>query len=314
MPSPIRTIPRSRARRAFTLIEMMVAMAVFVLLMTLLLTSLDQTTRVIRQSTSKIEAFQNARSAFDTMGQTLSQAALATYWDYQYDPQGNPLRYRRMSNLHFLTGAGLKGVSQAILFQAPAGYSALPASYAGLSGLLNTCGFYVDYNNDSSWKPSFAGSRYRYRLMQVLQPAESNRIYKDANWYLTAPSFPVAENIIALIVRPMLPDAAGQPDIPRYDYDSRLNSDQDPQPVTAHQLPPVVQLTMVAIDEASAARQDTDSSTQPEVITTALSGLFSNPTRYDDDLASLEQRLSRTGINFRIFSMEVFLRESRWSL
>jgi uncharacterized protein (TIGR02599 family) len=84
------------------------------------------------------------------------------------------------------------------------------------------------------------------------------------------------------------------------------------QPDTANQLPPTIQLTLVAIDETSAVRFCT-SSTEPTQISGAFSGLFSTSsvTQFDADLDALTQRLTANGVNFRVFTTIVPMRESK---
>ncbi len=110
--------------------------------------------------------------------------------------------------------------------------------------------------------------------MEFLQPAEDLAIYKlpadgsaaeYSRWFTNflppnvavtqAPVRVLAENIIALIVLPELSphdaDAATNPLAPQYRYDSRAGNITDR---TKHQLPPLLRVVMVAIDEPSAAR------------------------------------------------------------
>ena len=77
--SPI-TAPRlsggGRAGRAagFTLVELLVASAVFMLILVLVLSITSQTSQVWKRSAAKIEAFQGARAAYETITTRLRQA------------------------------------------------------------------------------------------------------------------------------------------------------------------------------------------------------------------------------------------------
>ena len=153
--------------------------------------------------------------------------------------------------------------------------------------------------------------------MQQLVPTEDNDIYKDPSvndWFssYTDQVYPVADNIIALVVRPLDPESLPQDLTTDYRYDSREGAEANPQPVTANQLPPLIQLTMVAIDEATAMRLTPDNS-PPSAITAALSGKFVDPSRYDTDLASLEDALIADNIHYRVFTSTLPLRESKWT-
>jgi len=76
---------------------------------------------------------------------------------------------------------------------------------------------------------------------------------------------------------------------------------------------------MVAIDEASAIRLGSGSTSAPAVIESALSAngnsgkLFTNVNYYDSDLLNLETALGAAHINYQVLSTSVTLRESKWS-
>jgi uncharacterized protein (TIGR02599 family) len=84
-------------------------------------------------------------------------------------------------------------------------------------------------------------------------------------------------------------------------------------------LPQILQITLVAIDAASATRLDTGSATPPPVIENALkggtSGLFKTATaaQYAADLASLESALAAAKIHYQVLTTSITLRESKWS-
>ena len=238
---------QNRPRKGFTILEMLVATTVLVLLLTLMLGVLNQTTSTIRQSTAQADAFTAARSAFDLVTRHLAQAILNPYWDY--DSPTSPTRYLRQSDLHFVVRQNTQDPSygQEIFFQAPDGFSLAP-SYQSASGLLNACGYRVVYGNDDGFRATSSTTpRWRYRLMQSLQPAESLQVFDDKTisnpaWIQSAltTELPVAENIIAMIVWPRLSagdDPSGTSLSSDYQYNSRENATAKPQPSTAHQPP-----------------------------------------------------------------------------
>lgn len=320
----------------FTILEMLVASAVFMLLMGILLTTVAQTGSVTQRAGDKISAFQGARAAFDLLTATLSQATLNTYWDF-YDSSGKsasdpayngiPKRYGRQSELHFLVGnagvapfPGTVNTGQAVFFQAALGQSAAVES-RGLQELLNVCGYYIQYADVKSLPSTFPGTStagYRYQLMQEIEPSEDLSVYATAAgnaWVKSSSPVPVAENVIYLAIWPRrspLDDAAGDALTSDYSYDSRDDADADPQPPTAHQMPPVVQVTMVVMDEASASHLCTGSS-PPQKVTDAFSGLFgtSETAQHEEDLKVMEARLGAAGINHRAFTAMIPIRESR---
>jgi uncharacterized protein (TIGR02599 family) len=118
---------------------------------------------------------------------------------------------------------------------------------------------------------------------------------------------------------------------PDYIYDSWrvLDGKTEPDPnrsgifldnrVRDNLLPPIVQVTMVAIDEASASRLALNMSGKPDWLNKP-SSLFQRANTEDtvlQDIAELEKRLrgynSAGRIAYRIFSTDVVIRGSKWS-
>lgn len=314
-----------RLVRAFTLLEAMVSAAVFALILSMLLGVISQTSSVTKSASNKISAFQGARAAFDLMARNVSQATLNAYWDYDQIP--SPTRYLRKSELHFLLGnagdppfPGTPGTGQAMFFQAPSGVTGDPASYGGLETLLNAMGYFVDYRDQDNLPAPFSPPApvYRFRLMQAVQPTENLNVYNNTTgtaWIadVAGSATPIADNVICLIIWPRRSpedDPDGLTLASNFAYDSRDNALNIPQPGTANQLPPTVQLTIVAMDETSAARF-CRSSSPPAEITSSMNGLFETAANYAADLVTLEGRLADNKINFRTFAVTVPIRESK---
>lgn len=327
---------RRKGRAGFTVLELLVAATVLLLLLGMLLSVTTNTTATVKKVSNTVEAFAAARAGFDLISQRLAQATLNTYWDY-YDASGarrtnanasgfRPANYGRASDLQFLvrqTTTPGTTAGQEVYFQTPEAFSD-NTNYQSTEGLLNVCGYFIRYGNDDSFRPAVVGSqRWRYRLMQALEPTEKLQVYKTAGsttWAdalssdFTSPYVrPVAENVIALIVWPRLSageDKVGNSLTTDYTYDSKAGNYQSK---TANQLPPTVQISFIAIDEASASRLDTHSSTPPAEITAALSGKFTNVSNYKNDLDAVAKALSTKRINYRILTTSVVLLESKWS-
>ncbi|MEI6071371.1 MAG: Verru_Chthon cassette protein C [Verrucomicrobiae bacterium] len=339
----------TRRAVAFTLVELLVSMAVLSLLLVVLASMATQISTAWRSTKGKIEQFRQARDAFEAMSRRVSQSTLNTYWDY-LDAGGNtrttnnsasfvPFRYARQSELRFISGPGLASIAggtdprptHSIFFLAPLGVVD-STDYGGLQNLLNTWGYYLEYADDSKLRPPFLTAsliplRSRFRLMELMQPSESMSIYNYTSgsstyngkeWFtdaLTIPPVPVhvlAENVIALVLLPKLTpqeDTTGTTLSPNYTYDSTVKR------ATAainskNQLPPVVQMTVVAIDEVSANRlTDGDNAD----IATKLGGLFTIASLYADDLATLEKYLVDKRINYRIFTTNISIKGAKWS-
>jgi uncharacterized protein (TIGR02599 family) len=175
--------------------------------------------------------------------------------------------------------------------------------------------------------------------MQSIQGTEYNGIYLDAEstipeggtgggfpatpWFssLGGTALPIADNIIALIIWPQSP-ASSIPVSTDYQYSSRqgfpLPASATPtEQIQAEQSPQMLQITLVAIDAASANRLCTGS-TPPPIIEKALmgsGGLFKTASTMQNaaDLTSLENALAAAHVNFQILNTTVTLRESKWS-
>ena len=166
---------KTRSEGGFSLPELLVAMTVLSVLLLMLTEVLTQVQKTWTYSEARISQFREARVAFDVISKNLAQAELNTYWDYDRDQTGRVIRYKRQSELHFVTGrADQLGLpsgssSHAVFFQAPLGFS---NDYRGLNALYNARGYYLLFGDDSLYRPSFVRGalRYRYRLMEYRPP------------------------------------------------------------------------------------------------------------------------------------------------
>ena len=312
--------PRRNLRGA-TILELLLGAAVLAMLLAMMLSVLAHASSIWQRASDSAEAFQSARLAFELMTRSIGQATLNTYLDY--DDPSNPSRYLRKSELAFACGPagtgsmpGTPGTGQAVFFQAPLSLTS-KSDHESLDGLLNTCGFFVSYTTNSAIPQHVkAGSNpRRYRLMQTLVPAEDNSIYKSKtgdSWFsaFTNNAYPLADNIVALVLSPQDP-ASSPPDLTgNYTYSTRDNT--VPQPDNAHQLPPAIKVTMVAIAETAANRLSSGDQ-EPAAISSSLTGKFSDPANYASDLAQLEKSLSGANITYRVFTSTVPIRESKWT-
>lgn len=321
------------ARRGFTMVEMLIAMAVFLILMAVLLSMIGQSGAILQRTQNEVGSYRAARFAFNLITRTLSQSRMNVYENY--DSVTAPTTYLRKSDLHFVidspsnvTPSVTFNQGNAVFFQAPLGQTQSASSYGGLPGLLNSVGYYVTYGKNPSLPFLLQGyDRNRFRLMQFLAPAENMTVYvTNANpkaWFqtplqATPPSYinVIADNVILLLFWPRLSideDAAGSELTSNYLYDSAYNATLIPQPPTANQQPPLVQVTLVAIDETFAARLP-NTAAPPSVITSALQGLFASSTQstYTSDLNQLEKNLTQAHIGYQVFNSMVQLRETKW--
>ncbi len=277
--------------------------------------------------------------------------------------------------------------------------------YRFLTGLMNVCGYYIQWGEDAR-VPAFLKAdfdsdkinrRYRYRLMEVAQPAETVSIYNNP-WYTKpkgktknfvaspnagasskpyllatdwvkvavgklAPTLgpktnyarPLADNIVAMIIVPKLPESdrdkpTGLDDLTRdFNYDSRsqkvYDAFQGDTPVNFKtlltdkhekrqyaQLPPIMQVTLVAIDEDSGAKLESSLS-EPKsgpdehwakglfktlTDVAAFNADLGDPANPTNDsllgrLSGLDRSLKMPKMNFRIFTTDVVMRSAKWT-
>lgn len=376
--------PQDKA--GFTLVELLVSMAILSLLLVMMGSMVSQTSSMWSSTRGKIEQFREARDGFEAMTRRISQATLNTYWDYE-DRYGNirtggtsgnlktfePYRYARQSELRFICGPSseLLGTdagdyfTHSIFFQAPLGVVGDTSGvYGGLQYLLNAWGYYIEYKDDSDSRPSFITRdripfKKRFRLMEFIQPSEfmslyqftsGSSAYSGYDWFVktgrstnelvvngaNTPSHVLADNIIALIILPKLSSndqASGNYTdaslSPGYFYSSAGKSASGSVMTTMadknlnpkNQLPPVVQVTMVAIDEASALRMTEADNNN---LQNRIERLFTLASAYEIDLKrdytrdvandpSLEAYLIQHKINYRIFTTNVSIKAAKWS-
>lgn len=367
---------RVSGARAFTVLEMLVACVVLAAIGLILVQITDHTAKTWRYTSSKSEQFQEARTAFETMTNRISQATLNTYWDY--DNAALPTRYERRSELRFISGPAAaptallgntrtaKRVTHCAFFHAPLGFvddtqSPTPEDRTrGLEGLLNIWGYFVELGDDSRLRPAVLSQenlsvplKTRFRLMEMMAPSSKlqtyrftsglgidsqpkGKTYTGRQWFQNiansaAPETHVlAENIVALILHPELSSqdkaeliktqgaSAGAELAENYLYDttvSRSNRFLN----SKDQLPPVMRVTMVAIDEASAQRLNLTGNSE-EIF--GLQEKFQRANMFRQDLhldplssedASLENKLVALKVNYRVFTTAVPIRAAKWS-
>jgi uncharacterized protein (TIGR02599 family) len=390
---------RSRpAKRGFTLIELLVSMTFLVILMLVVTQVVGIVQRTWVRSNSRVSQFREARTAFDVITRTLSQATLNTYWENEFDPLRNSLgeqikrarNYIRQSELQFISGPTtqvLQGAAgnaadypgHAVFFQAPLGITRLTvatnAQMANTENMVNLLcgrGYFVEWGDDQPYRPPFLNNlntvptRQRLRLMEYSPTAEMNRIY-DSNlrplvdrqnginngkrWFnegntaainsivqnqetvaTRAFTRPVAENILALVISPQMEttgNASSAPFAiaPQYLYDSTLvtnpgaTASSTNQQGTQHLLPPILKVTMIALDEKSGeflSRSEND--TMRGEVLTAVAGKFQNAAEFVSDLEGtpeqpgvLEALLLEKKLNYRVFTTTIALKQARWS-
>jgi len=384
--------------RGFTLVELLVSMTFLVILMLVMSQVVGLVQRSWVRSNSRVSQFREARTAFDLLTRTLSQATLNTYWDNEFDPlrtdaagqQVNRAKnYIRQSELQFISGPStlvLQGAAgkadsypgHAIFFQAPLGVTSLveaQGSQTNTENMVNLLcgrGYFVEWGDDKPYRPPFLNKlntvppRSRMRLMEYSPTAERNRIYDSAlrplvnsengtnngkRWYNEGPysvltsivqeketlltrafTRPVAENILTLVVSPQIEtigntSASPFSIAPQYLYDSTLKvnpgatvSQLNPQG-TQHLLPPILKVTMVALDEVSGEfLSRAENETMRKEVLTAAAGMFQSAANFAKEIEGQEGKLGdlptlllSKKLNYRVFTTTIALKQARWS-
>jgi len=332
-------------RSGFTLVELLAALVVVLLLATLVLSLTGRVFGLWRETTDAIGEWQAARSGFEAMCRRLSQATLNTTWAYFDGPGGSgnltttdPVSYGRYSELHFVSGPAAEllpevagAETQGIFFQAPLGRTR-HTDFQGMTHLLNVCGFFVQFGDDAVLRPDVAifrniPSKSRFRLMELVEPSENFGTYSatgvlNFDWFRRPVEMglarPLAENVVALFLLPRLSaldTASASALAPHFSYNSRQSRSYDAGSTkgnTLHQLPPLLQVVMVAIDERSAERLTRESGgTPPDFIFQGAA--FSDASQFEQDLARLARNLTDAGVKYRIFSSIIGVRGAKWS-
>lgn len=184
--------------------------------------------------------------------------------------------------------------------------------------------------------------RKRFRLMEFRQPTEKLSLYQlvtpksggtatkipwveDQNtqndlyeWFrsaLAVESQPVAENILAIFVQPVWPVPGKDMGVdisaaPNYVYDTRRHQWPDGTTLAErcrHQLPPMIRLTLVALDERDWAKLDAPGANAlaEQLRVVANNRVFTAASQYESDMTKLETELVNLKVGFRVFSTSV---------
>ncbi len=243
------------------------------------------------------------------------------------------------------TGSPLESPGHCVFFQAPLG---LAADGSSPGNLLNARGYGIVFSGDQDQRPPFLSGyeipvRRRYRLMEYRPAAEyqsvsaqGDTIYSHpSNWYkqdAATSTRVVADNILLLLLSPRVADQGTKATAtnpwwiaPNYHYNSLDVDNSTPglDPVTVqadgtalqgtqHLLPPLVQVTLVAIDEVSAARWSQKRGDNGVDVLRESRAHFTDASRYEQDLALLRLYLEQQKLNYRVFSSTVTLRNAAW--
>jgi uncharacterized protein (TIGR02599 family) len=369
------SVPICRRAAAFTLVEMLVSMAVLALLMAIIMDMINRTQTTVTRQQARAEEFKEARAALENISRSLSGAVINSYWAYGDASVSGKVNYTRQSDGHFVAGPAelLRGTAQnapghAMFFQGSDGRSTVAGSTSNVGepyNLISCMGYYVEHETDLETRPEFLKpqeflnpERKRFRLMELRVPPEENVLYSSAvnlngitsresgfQWFRgpfvkaktpTAYATPLADNILALILVPRYiavtyTGVSGEsgtgsnqentlsttkPALDYY-YDSRekqWGGTGEKARSTAHQLPPVVQITLIAAEERSYHALDVQlgPETLRDKVNEIFDNKFTNYNTYEADLAEVTEELTNMKLDHRVFTTNVSLRGSKW--
>lgn len=190
-----------RRRAGFTLVEMIVAMAVIASAMVVVVQAMARVQDTWSATNAKVREATDARAGFEALMRTIPRAVLNPRWVTDSNEESPSLL--RDSDLHFVCGPATDlitsttlTVGHAIFFQAPSGLyatddrtttSSSKAEYDTLPNMLNAWGYFVEFGEDPVQEPSFLSNsslgltqssrRYRFRLMEFRQPAHELELF-----------------------------------------------------------------------------------------------------------------------------------------
>lgn len=226
--------------------------------------------------------------------------------------------------------------------------AAPPTDFRNLTSALNAVGYYIEFSNENDPNlgklPAFitnAPAVWRYRLMELNQPSQNLGVYapgvvysSPGSWFSqvidpakkppSAPVLVVADNIVALVARPKIANPAVNGAVvtevaSSYGYDSKGYA-ENPAPagipavelkLQKNQLPPLVQITLVAIDNDSAIRLAARYGANPPPLVSETQ--FADVNNYDADLTSLKAKLESLRLSYRVFVTDVSVPAAKWS-
>lgn len=247
---------RFKFSQGFTLIEVLVSVAIMTMISVMALTMITQVQNVVTKSKKKTEVFAGAVRGVDAVANELSRAVLLTQRQLVYPQTGKLMSatseekgvLRDISSLHFfidrITRLQMKvgGIGQGVFFQQIEGASNV-AAVQGEKVFLVGKGFYVARYVSQSFF-SFLGEstpKSNFRLMRLTIPTEELRVREDRfqnaiweasshNWFRPwvqredpeEYAVPIAQNVIGIWFIAKI-GVSGEEGIlsPQMSYDSR---------------------------------------------------------------------------------------------
>jgi uncharacterized protein (TIGR02599 family) len=299
-----------------------------------------------RLSGATLNTYLDFQYQLSTNGNNGAQSRTPTGYE-----RGSELRFRSGPMARFSTGQPNPDhfrPTHGVFFQAPGGVVDDVEKLGAANDLLNSWGYFVEAGSDAEFMPECVRARVparrAYRLMEFMEPSESLSVYqfqraRSTDWFMRSvdakknrPVRVLAEDVIALILLPKLShaDAESQRRVgrgttlaPEFNYDSTQSND-DPVLSPKHQLPPLMEVVMIALDRPSAERLAIEFKDDP-AMGLDFDGYFEKPESLhsdrtptaeglNGDLVRFEEQLAKKlGLNYRVFVTNVGIRGSKWS-
>lgn len=225
-------------------------------------------------------------------------------------------------------------------------------AFDGIEKGVNTWGYFVEFGPDNDaarpMRPEFLDyslaarqPRFRFRLMEYRVPTEKMSLFEQNSkgipildeasertdlyqWFSdsdrrTTNSNPIAENILFFGIRPRVPGMTPHETAiaPNYFFDSRRfqwsSSSSLLARQTRHQIPPVVDLFLVALEEPSFARYlEREGIEAASALAAYVNERFNNSKQLEQDLLEVEEYLIELGIQNRVFQTSIAIRTGKW--
>lgn len=251
-------------RHGWSLAELLVSITVLALILVMVAQALSVTQQTWLFAHASHEMVRIAEASQSTLVRHIRRATLDPR--LQYDNSTGAIITD--SDLHLVLGPSTELLPELPGAIGDAIFFLHPGSEGWLQSVLKGCGFFVEYADDSAWRPSFLNSipsRRRFRLMHFHQPSDELIVFRHPalntftnrnelySWF-SQPVYNsdaknisvVAENVIAMTIKA----EAGE----GLCYDTRRFQWEGPSSAAnamRHRLPQTIDVSLLLTDEAS---------------------------------------------------------------
>jgi prepilin-type N-terminal cleavage/methylation domain-containing protein len=331
-----RPIPSTWSRRdGLTLLEILLSTAILAIVLLAIAATMSSMQNIWVHLREKSDQYRATRLAIDTVANRLSSATLAPRWTFDEKATGNSDKFVRDSDLHFVCGPADQLLTNgtysgsAVFFQAPLGEH---IEEKGVEPYDQRPAFLREHHD-------LAPERLRFRLMEFREPAHLLPIFQAKSNTETESKLSsaasqdqlyswfrepirhgvakdrhvsvVADNVLAILLTPDDPGSdlsaplVGADDV----YDSRrfqFQSDDNVVKLSRNRLPPVLQLTVIAMSEDAWVKMtDDEIGSMASELRAMLVDRFKNAQSIEADLKVVEAELMRKKMPYRILTTKI---------